>query len=143
MLQLLLALQYGGNQFAWQSSQVIGLFCGSAATFIVWFLWNRYKGDDALLPHSLIKGRPVWTSATYQAFYISAIYGAVYYLPIYFQAINNVNPLMSGVYLLPTILPELFMAILAGGLGTVFIYPTIILYCYSYHFFFANLFISQ
>ncbi|KAI1089139.1 efflux pump [Rostrohypoxylon terebratum] len=116
VLQLLLALQYGGNQFAWKSSTVIGLFCGSGATFIVWLFWNRYKGDDALLPHSMIKQKVVWASGLFQAFMISAVYGATYFLPIYFQAINNVTAMLSGVYLLPTILPQLVMAGLSGVL---------------------------
>ncbi|KAF2789982.1 efflux pump [Melanomma pulvis-pyrius CBS 109.77] len=116
VLQLLLALQYGGNEFAWRSSQVIGLFCGSAATFVVWAFWNRRKGDDALLPHSLIGRRIVWVSGLFQALFMSALYGSVYYLPIYFQAINGVSAMLSGVYLLPTILPELVMAGVAGGL---------------------------
>ncbi|KAI0111767.1 efflux pump [Daldinia grandis] len=116
VLQLLLALQYGGNQYSWRSSTVIGLFCGSGATFAVWLVWNRHKGDDALLPHSMIKQTVVWASGLYQAFMISAVYGATFFLPIYFQAINNVTAMLSGVYLLPTILPQLLMASLSGVL---------------------------
>lgn len=116
VLQLLLALQYGGNQYPWNSSRVIGLFCGSAATFIVWLFWNQRKGDDALLPPSMIRQRTVWSSALYQSFMISAVYGATFFLPIYFQAINNATAMMSGVYLLPTILPQLFAAGLSGVL---------------------------
>ena len=114
VLQLLLALQYGGNQYPWNSSRVIGLFCGSAANFVVWFFWNQHKGDDALLPSSMIKRRVVWASGLYQSFMISAVYGATFFLPIYFQAINNATPVLSGVYLLPTILPQLFAAGLSG-----------------------------
>ncbi|XXG96274.1 hypothetical protein Hte_002555 [Hypoxylon texense] len=116
VLMLLLALQYGGNAFAWNSSQVIGLFVGSVANFAVWLLWNRYKGDDALLPHSMIRRRTVWTAGIYQALFLSALYGATYYLPIYFQAINDAPAILSGVYLLPTILPELFAAAAAGAI---------------------------
>jgi hypothetical protein len=116
VLQLLLALQYGGNQYSWNSSCVIGLFCGSAATFVVWLFWNQYKGDNALLPPSMIKRREVWSSGLYQAFMIAAVYGSTFYLPIYFQAINNATAMLSGVYLLPTILPQLFAAGLSGVL---------------------------
>ncbi|XXH01448.1 hypothetical protein Hte_007808 [Hypoxylon texense] len=116
VLQLLLALQYGGNQYPWDSSRVIGLFCGSAVTFVVWLFWNRYKGDDALLPHSMLKQRVVWSSGLYQAFMIAAVYGATFFLPIYFQAINSATAILSGVYLLPTILPQLFAAGLSGVL---------------------------
>lgn len=117
VLQLLLALQYGGNQFPWNSSRVIGLFCGSAATLVVWLFWNRHKGDDALLPHSMISRRAVWASGIYQAFLMAAVYGGIYFLPIYFQSINNATPILSGVYLLPTILPQLVMAASSGAIS--------------------------
>lgn len=41
---------------------------------------------------------------------------ANYYLPICFQAINGASPTMSGVYMLPSILGQLFAAVLAGKL---------------------------
>lgn len=114
VLQLLLALQYGDNQFPWNSSRVIGLFSGSAANFIIWFLWNRHKGDGALLPHAMIGRTAVWASGVYQGLLMAAVYGGIYYLPIYFQAINAASPLLSGVYLLPTILPQLVTAASSG-----------------------------
>lgn len=114
VLQLLLALQYGGSKYSWSSSQVIGLFCGSAATCIVWFLWNWHKGEDALLPLSLIRRTTIWAGSLFQAFLFTAILGGIFFLPIYFQAIKGVDALLSGVYLLPTILPQLFFAGLTG-----------------------------
>jgi len=116
VLMLLLALQYGVAQYPWGSARVVGLFCGSAANFAVWLWWNWYKGDEALLPLSVISPTAVWSSGLYQAFMISAVYGATFFLPIYFQAVNNASAMMSGVYLLPTILPQLFAAGLSGVL---------------------------
>lgn len=117
VLQLILALQYGGTTFPWNSSQVIGLFCGAAATFAVWLFWNRRKGADALLPPAMVARTAVWTSGLYQAFLMAAVYGAIFFLPIYFQAINDATPMLSGVYLLPTILPQLLMAASSGALS--------------------------
>jgi hypothetical protein len=117
VLQLILALQFGGTTLPWNSSQVIGLFCGAAATFVLWLIWNRYKGADALLPAAMVTRIAVWTSGLYQAFLMAAVYGAIFFLPIYFQAINDASPMMSGVYLLPTILPQLAMAASSGALS--------------------------
>ncbi|KAK0712206.1 efflux pump [Apiosordaria backusii] len=116
VIMLLLALQYGGVRYAWDSSQVIGLFCGAAATSAVWFIWNYRKGDSALLPPAMIRRRTVWTAATFNAFQMAAIYGALYYLPIYFQAIKDTSAILSGVYIMPTFLPQLLMAGLSGGI---------------------------
>ncbi|KAH8732612.1 major facilitator superfamily domain-containing protein [Phaeosphaeriaceae sp. PMI808] len=92
ILQLLLALQFGGQAYPWNSSQVIGLFCGAAATSVVWGFWNRYRRDDAMMPRSMLRQRNVLFSGVYVAFLTSA----------------------SAVYLLPMILSQLIMAGLAG-----------------------------
>ncbi|KAI1406173.1 MFS general substrate transporter [Hypoxylon fuscum] len=116
VIQLLLALQYGGNKFAWDSSQVIGLFCGAGATCFVWLLWNYHKGDTALLPAAMIRRRTVWSAAMFNAFQMVGIYGLFYYLPIYFQTIYNTSAILSGVYIIPMILPQLLTAGLTGGI---------------------------
>ncbi|KAK4222657.1 hypothetical protein QBC38DRAFT_518686 [Podospora fimiseda] len=113
----LLALQYGsGVKFAWNSSQVIRLFVGAAAMATVWFVWNYRKGEAALLPPAMIRRRTVWTAAGFNAFQMAAIYAALYYLPIYFQAIKATSAILSGVYIMPTFLPQLLMAGLSGGI---------------------------
>ena len=48
---LLLTLQWGGNTFRWDSSQIIGLFCGSGATFIIFLIWNWHKGYASYFNH--------------------------------------------------------------------------------------------
>ena len=114
---LLLALQYGGNDFAWNSSQVIGLFCGSGANFIIWCAWNYHKGYDALLPFPIIKRRAIWASGANYTIVMSALFGATYFLPIYFQAVKGVEAITSGVYLLAMILPQMLLVVIAGATG--------------------------
>ena len=51
-IQLFIALQLGGNQYAWNSSTVIGLFCGAGVMFIIWLIWDYHRGDEAMVPFS-------------------------------------------------------------------------------------------
>lgn len=125
-IQLLLALQYGGNQFAWDSATVIGLFCGAGATFIVFLAWDYYKGDAAMIPMSMIRKRTVWSSCLVYGFLMSQLFTTSYYLPIYFQGVKGVSPTLSGVYLLPSILSQLFFAIGSGMLGKDICPPSIV-----------------
>lgn len=118
IVMLLLAMQFGGNQFAWHSSQVIGLFVGSGVTFIVWFAWNYRKGDEALLPFPIVRRRRVWMSGVNYSFLTTSVIGAAFFLPIYFQAVKGVTAIMSGVYLLATILPQVVGAVSSGILVT-------------------------
>ncbi|GAW16646.1 hypothetical protein ANO14919_060820 [Xylariales sp. No.14919] len=115
LTQLLLALQYG-DELAWNSPRVIGLFSGSGANFIIWLVWNYYKKDDALLPVSLVKRRTIWSGALFHGLLISTLFGVTYWLPIYFQAIKDMNAVISGVNLLPLILPQLVTGIACGFL---------------------------
>ncbi|GAW24154.1 hypothetical protein ANO14919_137350 [Xylariales sp. No.14919] len=67
----------------------------------------------------MLRSRIVWTSRIFQAFFVSVIYGTAYYLPIYFQSINDASAFLSGVYLLPTILPQLIASASAGPISYV------------------------
>lgn len=62
----------------------------------------------------MIGRRIVWSSGLYQAFLMAAVYGATFFLPIYFQSIKDATAMLSGVYLLPTIIPQLIMAGASG-----------------------------
>ena len=116
-IQLLLALQYGGIHFAWNSAQIIGLFCGAGATFIIFMAWEYYKGDAAMIPFSLVRRRTVWASCLVYGFMMAQLFCASYYLPIFFQGVKGVSPTLSGVYVLPGVLGQLFTAMSSGILG--------------------------
>lgn len=113
----LLALQYGGNQYAWDSSVVIGLFCGAGVTSIVFVAWNWRVGEEAMIPTYLVRQRVMWTSCLVMTFNMVLVFLASYYLPIYFQTVKGDNPLKSGVDLLPSILAQMLFAVLSGFLG--------------------------
>jgi MFS family permease len=119
-VQLLLALQWGGNKFAWDSPTIIGLFCGAGGTSVAWVLWDWYRGDGALIPLSIIWIRAVRAGAVTQCFLLTTIYCASFFLPIFFQADHGATPMMSGIYVLASILPQLLTAVMAGVLGKSF-----------------------
>ncbi|KAE8153599.1 major facilitator superfamily domain-containing protein [Aspergillus avenaceus] len=115
-IQLLLALQYGGNQFVWHSSQVIGLFCGAGTTFILFLLWDYEQGDKAMIPFSMIRKTIVWSSSLSYGLLMAQIFCGLWYLPQYFQGVKNDSPLVSGVHILPSILAHLCGAVVSGKL---------------------------
>jgi hypothetical protein len=116
-IQLLLALQYGGNTFAWNSAQIIGLFCGAGGTFIVFLGWEYHKGDAAMIAFSMVKKKTVWSSCLTYGFFLGQLICVSYYLPIYFQGVKGVSPTLSGVYILPVVLSHVITALSSGMLG--------------------------
>lgn len=116
-IQLLLALQFGGTNFPWNSATIIGLFCGAGGTLIAFIFWEHRQGENAMIPLSLISQRTVWSSCLAMMSITSMTFAASYFLPVYFQAVKGVSPLLSGVYLLPSILSQLVLAVLSGIIG--------------------------
>jgi len=113
---LLLALQWAGTKFPWNSAQIIGLFCGAGINAIVWLMWNYYKGDAAMIPPSMVRKRTVWSSCVVYGLFSGQMYTASYWLPIYFQGVKGASPVKSGVDILPIIIAHIFAAVSSGAL---------------------------
>lgn len=119
-IQALLALQWGGIEHRWSSATIVGLFCGSAGTLAVFLFWEYRMGEGAMLPFSVLRRRIVWSSALLMFFFFGNLYMTTFYLPIYFQAVRNATPTLSGVYILPSILSTIISAISSGiGVGKI------------------------
>jgi hypothetical protein len=117
VVMFLLGLQYGGNQFAWDSSVVIGLLVGAAATFVLFLFWEHRQGDGAMIPFPMLKHRIIWSASANMFFLMASILVADFYLAIYFQAVHDDSPLMSGVHMLPTTLGIVLFTMLSGTLS--------------------------
>ncbi|KAF7590250.1 hypothetical protein BBP40_003134 [Aspergillus hancockii] len=113
-IQLLLALQYGGHKYAWNSATVIGLFCGACGTFLVFIAWERHMGREAMIPGYLISDRIIASCCMLSMMIFGMTMTLSYYLPIYFQSVRGKSALVSGVDLLPNILSQLVMAVASG-----------------------------
>lgn len=114
VVMLLMALEYGGNQYAWNSSVVIGLFVGSGVTFAIFMVWEYYQGDGAMIPFSMLRTPVIISAAGTQFFRLAVTLVADYYLAIYFQAIHDDSPLMSGVHMLPSTIALVFATVSTG-----------------------------
>jgi hypothetical protein len=74
-------------------------------------------GSKAMVPLSVIRRRIIWSSCLNYACFTGALLSATYYLPIYFQAVRNASPTMSGVDLLPSIITTALLGVLTGALS--------------------------
>ncbi|ODM16320.1 hypothetical protein SI65_08320 [Aspergillus cristatus] len=116
IIQLLLALDYGGNQYPWNSSTVIGLFCGSGAMFILFLGWEYRTGRVAMFPLQMVSQGIVLFSCLFMFFLGGMNACATYYLPLYFQGVKGVSAMISGVSTLPSIISQLILVIFSGFL---------------------------
>ncbi|KAG0645789.1 putative efflux pump gsfJ [Hyphodiscus hymeniophilus] len=112
----ILALQWGGLTHPWKSSTIIGLFVGFGLLMICFGIDQWYQGERAMLPVRLLKDRYIYQGMAYSFTIAGTYFLVLYFLPIYFQVIDNVSPIMSGVRNLPLIL-AITIATVASGIG--------------------------
>lgn len=113
---LLLALQWGGSTYAWSNSRIIGLFVGAAALGALFVGIQFWKGDDATLPPRFFRNRNVLAAMLFSFFFGAAFFPLIYYLSLYFQAVNGDSAVEAGIKLLPLLLSTVLMSIVSGGL---------------------------
>ena len=115
----LLALQWGGITKSWSDSSVIGTLVGFGVIVIIFLTWESYYGERSLMQGHLLKQRIITTMVCYVITIAGLFFILLYYLPIYFQAVDGVSPSQSGIRNLPLVLACSIFTILSGGLITV------------------------
>ncbi|KAM7187309.1 putative HC-toxin efflux carrier [Rhypophila sp. PSN 637] len=118
VISYILAFQYAGVTHAWNSPTVIGLIVGFILIFITFGVWEYYNGERSMITPRLFKHRTVWVGSLYIFFLAGSYFVLVYYLPLYFQSIDDQSPTQSGVRNLPLILGVTIATIASGGAVT-------------------------
>jgi MFS family permease len=73
IVMVMLALEWGGERYAWNSATIIGLFVGFAAEIIVFVLWEIRTGDQAMIPFSLLGYQSVIFSILFAFFFMGSL----------------------------------------------------------------------
>lgn len=113
MICFLLAMQWGGVSKAWSSAPVIATLVLSGILIVVFIVNEVAMGDRALTPSRLLKSWPVWPNCIYTFLVSGAYFPLVYFLPVYFQAIQGVSAAQSGIRNIPLILAVSLATILS------------------------------
>ncbi|GJC99028.1 major facilitator superfamily transporter [Colletotrichum higginsianum] len=121
---LLLALHWGGVTYPWTSARILVLFAVFAIGMLG-FLFLQYIGqENATVPPRIFKKRTVWSSSFFSFTLGAAFLLSVYYLPIWFQAVQGVSAVESGVRSLPMLVGNLIFSLVAGAAVTTWGYYT-------------------
>lgn len=116
---LLLALQWGGVEYAWSSSTVVGLLVGFGVVLILFIFWTVRRGEAALIPPRLftINRNPALICAA--AFFVNGPFQVIiYWLPIWFQGVLGASPIRSGINFFPTVVSDVLAAFIGSGIVT-------------------------
>ncbi|KAK9351749.1 Rubrofusarin-specific efflux pump aurT [Lipomyces doorenjongii] len=120
MICLLLALQWGGSTYAWSNSRIIALFVLSCVLFVFFVGVQIWKKETATVQPHIAKSRTVALGMMYTFCVYGAMIIVLYFLPIWFQAVESVSAIESGIRTLPLVLSLVFAAIISGRLVSTF-----------------------
>ncbi|KAG7290749.1 hypothetical protein NEMBOFW57_000752 [Staphylotrichum longicolle] len=87
IFMFLLAMQTGSEDGIWNSAAVIGLFVGSVFTLLLFVAWEWRKGDEAMIPGTVVMRRTVVFTCLFAFTHMGALTIASYYLPAWFQVV--------------------------------------------------------
>jgi EmrB/QacA subfamily drug resistance transporter len=110
---LLLALSWGGNEYAWTSPTILGLFAGFAVLGALFIVAER-RAEEPILPLRLFK-RATFSLSNVATFVLGfAMFGSIIYVPLYLQIVKGATPTRSGLLMLPMMAGVIVTSIVAG-----------------------------
>src|SRR5580692_10810928 len=110
---LILLLSLGGTTYPWKSAPIYLL--GVAGVLLIGlFVLVERRAAEPVLPLHLFKLRTFSVTSLVGFIVGFAMFGAITYLPAFFQVVRGISPTISGVYLLPLMAGLLITSIASG-----------------------------
>ncbi|WAH44696.1 MFS transporter [Alicyclobacillus fastidiosus] len=122
---LMFALEFGGNQYAWNSLIILGAFVLAAVLFAI-FLVIEARAKEPVVSFHMFKNRVFAGSNFVGLLSGSAYIVAVIYIPIYIQGVLGGSAINAGLELLPMMVGSSITAPLGGALAGKLSYRNIL-----------------
>jgi hypothetical protein len=110
---LVLFTSLGGTSYAWGSAPIITLAVLGVVLLGVFVVVER-RATEPVLPLHLFRMRSFWVTSVVGFIVGFAMFGAIVYLPAFFQVVRGISPTLSGVQLLPLMAGLLVVSIGSG-----------------------------
>ena len=110
---LLLGLEWGGQQFAWRSPEVLGAFAACAALTCVLVAVER-RTAEPILPFRLVRQGPVAACLAAGLLSSMVMFGLLSYVPLFVQAVIGSSATSAGAALMPLLLGDVLASAVNG-----------------------------
>jgi EmrB/QacA subfamily drug resistance transporter len=110
---LILLTSLGGTTYSWASAPIYILGIAGVALIGLFVLVER-RAPEPVLPLHLFRLRAFSMTSVVGFIVGFAMFGAITYLPAFFQVVRGISPTISGVYLLPLMAGLLIVSITSG-----------------------------
>lgn len=115
VVPLLLALSWGGTDYAWGSPTIVGLLVVAVAMLVVFGLVER-RAAEPIIPLSLFSNRIVDVSVLALTIMAMGMFGTILFIPLFIQGVIGTNATQSGTVLMPMMITMIGSSIISGQL---------------------------
>jgi MFS family permease len=116
LVLLLLALQWGSNEYAWESTRVIVSIVLGLVLLIAFVICQFWARENGTIPPRIFGQRSVAAATATSFGFGSVLTILTFYLPIWYQAIKGLSAEAAGIRLLPYFLATVAFVITSGFL---------------------------
>jgi EmrB/QacA subfamily drug resistance transporter len=110
---IILLATWGGTEYPWASSQVLGLAVLAVAA-VVGFIAVERRADEPMLPLHVFKNRNFSLTMVLTFFVGLSLFGALTFLPLFQQTVQGASPTISGLLFTPLMVGSAVTSIVAG-----------------------------
>ncbi|MET8091310.1 MDR family MFS transporter [Micromonospora sp. NPDC005220] len=110
---LLLALSWGGNEYAWSSGVIITLFVVGAVLGVL-FVLQEARVAEPILPLRLFRSATFALANSALLVIGLVMFGSIIFIPLYLQIVKGASPTRSGLLMLPMMAGIIITSILTG-----------------------------
>ena len=113
VVPVLLALSWGGVQYDWVSAQVIGFLSFGLAMGVA-FVFIESMTTEPIIPLAMFRSRVVSVSLLSVFLTGFSMFGAIIFIPLFFQGVLGTSATSSGSFLTPMMLGAVVASVISG-----------------------------
>lgn len=123
VVPLMLGFTWAGSKYDWLSPQIIGLIAGSLVVFVLFFVYEAIlerRDAQPIIAPSLFKSSVFDISIAITMITSMAMFGSIYFLPLFAQGILGISATNSGFLLSPMMISLIIGSVISGALVSRF-----------------------
>jgi EmrB/QacA subfamily drug resistance transporter len=118
VVPMLLALSWGGSEYAWTSPIVFGTFAFAAVMTAV-FLGVESRAKEPIIPLTLFKNRTVSIATVAMMLMMIGMFGTFLFIPLFIQGVIGTSATASGTVMMPMMLTMIVSGIVGGQIISI------------------------
>ncbi|RUS33786.1 major facilitator superfamily domain-containing protein [Jimgerdemannia flammicorona] len=111
---LLLAINFGGNDYAWDSPIVVSCFWAAGVSLGIFLAIEAFWAKEPVIPLRLFKNRWIVSITIGNFFCTWTMVAFIIYLPLFYQVVHGDTPTISGTKMIPMMVGLIIFAISSG-----------------------------